>query len=227
MAKYVCSICGYTHEGNVAPAKCPVCLSSASEFSEIIEKPVDERRDDSTNSVNPSMDGIANNDTDEKRELNDTNKKQVDGEDRVVFDDEEIVKIIETYGFSKAIEWYQNNYECSPEDAKEVILSIVRKNKDKLKGYYRPDEEEIFAHIEQLREKYKTTGEMGGLGESLEWYMERSDCNRQEAVKAIGDALEKYCKLHGLKNIYGVNNNGCMITILIAITTTLSFFCCF
>ena len=25
MAKYVCSVCGYVHEGDSAPEKCPVC----------------------------------------------------------------------------------------------------------------------------------------------------------------------------------------------------------
>ncbi|MBR4808494.1 MAG: NADH peroxidase, partial [Lachnospiraceae bacterium] len=25
MKKYVCSVCGYVHEGNEPPEKCPVC----------------------------------------------------------------------------------------------------------------------------------------------------------------------------------------------------------
>ena len=25
MAKFVCSVCGYVHEGDSAPEKCPVC----------------------------------------------------------------------------------------------------------------------------------------------------------------------------------------------------------
>lgn len=25
MAKFVCSVCGYVHEGDEAPEKCPVC----------------------------------------------------------------------------------------------------------------------------------------------------------------------------------------------------------
>ena len=31
--KYVCSVCGYVHEGNEAPEKCPVCGVPASKFN--------------------------------------------------------------------------------------------------------------------------------------------------------------------------------------------------
>ena len=32
MAKYVCKVCGYTHEGAEAPSACPLCKAPASEF---------------------------------------------------------------------------------------------------------------------------------------------------------------------------------------------------
>lgn len=32
MAKFVCSVCGYVHEGDAAPEKCPVCKAPASKF---------------------------------------------------------------------------------------------------------------------------------------------------------------------------------------------------
>ena len=32
MAKYVCSVCGYVHEGDEAPASCPVCRAPKSKF---------------------------------------------------------------------------------------------------------------------------------------------------------------------------------------------------
>lgn len=87
-----------------------------------------------------------------------------------------------------------------------------------------PSEDEIFLHIEQLRDHYNKTGERGDADDSIKWYMEVSGCDRVEALRAIADAFKKYSKLHGLKNIYGINNNGCMITILVAITSTLSVF---
>ena len=34
MQKFVCSICGYVHEGDSAPEKCPQCGAPASKFSE-------------------------------------------------------------------------------------------------------------------------------------------------------------------------------------------------
>ena len=32
MAKYVCTVCGYIYEGDVAPAECPVCHASSDKF---------------------------------------------------------------------------------------------------------------------------------------------------------------------------------------------------
>ncbi len=32
--KYVCKVCGYVHEGDSAPAECPVCHAPASKFEE-------------------------------------------------------------------------------------------------------------------------------------------------------------------------------------------------
>ena len=33
MAKFVCSVCGYVHEGDAAPEKCPVCKVPAEKFN--------------------------------------------------------------------------------------------------------------------------------------------------------------------------------------------------
>ncbi len=33
MAKWVCSVCGYVHEGETAPAECPVCHVGADKFT--------------------------------------------------------------------------------------------------------------------------------------------------------------------------------------------------
>lgn len=35
MKKFVCSVCGYTHEGDSAPEKCPQCGVPASKFNEV------------------------------------------------------------------------------------------------------------------------------------------------------------------------------------------------
>ena len=36
--KYVCKVCGYTHEGSEAPSVCPLCKAGASEFEAVKEK---------------------------------------------------------------------------------------------------------------------------------------------------------------------------------------------
>ena len=33
MAKYVCSVCGYVHEGDAPPAECPICHAGADKFN--------------------------------------------------------------------------------------------------------------------------------------------------------------------------------------------------
>ena len=35
MKKFVCSVCGYVHEGESAPAQCPVCKVPAEQFQEV------------------------------------------------------------------------------------------------------------------------------------------------------------------------------------------------
>ena len=34
MKKFVCTICGYVHEGDAAPERCPQCMAPASKFTE-------------------------------------------------------------------------------------------------------------------------------------------------------------------------------------------------
>ena len=37
MKKFVCSVCGYVHEGDSAPEQCPVCKVPAEKFKEMVE----------------------------------------------------------------------------------------------------------------------------------------------------------------------------------------------
>ena len=36
MKKFVCSVCGYIHEGETAPERCPVCKVPAEKFNEVV-----------------------------------------------------------------------------------------------------------------------------------------------------------------------------------------------
>ena len=40
MKKYVCTVCGYVHEGDEAPEKCPVCGVGADKFKEVGQQQV-------------------------------------------------------------------------------------------------------------------------------------------------------------------------------------------
>ncbi len=37
MKKFVCSVCGYIHEGDAAPENCPVCGAAADKFNEAVD----------------------------------------------------------------------------------------------------------------------------------------------------------------------------------------------
>lgn len=37
MKKFICSVCGYVHEGDTAPEKCPQCRVPADKFNELVE----------------------------------------------------------------------------------------------------------------------------------------------------------------------------------------------
>ena len=37
MKKFICSVCGYVHEGDSAPEKCPQCRVPANKFNELVE----------------------------------------------------------------------------------------------------------------------------------------------------------------------------------------------
>ena len=37
MAKFVCTVCGYVHEGDAAPEQCPQCKAPASKFKKVDE----------------------------------------------------------------------------------------------------------------------------------------------------------------------------------------------
>ena len=36
--KFICTVCGYVHEGDAAPEKCPLCGAPASKFKEITDE---------------------------------------------------------------------------------------------------------------------------------------------------------------------------------------------
>ena len=39
MKNFRCTVCGYVHEGDAAPEKCPLCKAPATKFVEVTEEP--------------------------------------------------------------------------------------------------------------------------------------------------------------------------------------------
>lgn len=125
-------------------------------------------------------------------------------------EDYEIIKIIESEGYIKSVEWYQENYDCTLEEAKEAIKAIRDKYNVKFNGI--DIDPEALKYIEG-----------GAKLAAVKVYVDKYGYSLKEAKDFI-DETEK--KLNGVKsnNASTNSNNGCMITILIAITTTLSAF---
>ena len=55
--------------------------------------------------------------------------------------------------------------------------------------------------------------------QAVKWYKENNNCGLKEAKDVVDLVFAKYGK-----QTIGGNGNGCIITILLAITSTLSFF---
>lgn len=126
-------------------------------------------------------------------------------------EDYEIIKKLETVGYIKTVDWFEENYSCKPEEAKEAIKSIKEKYNVNV-NYQEDGRDEI---LEKLHS-----------GESplqvVKWYKERYDLGLKEARDKVDSVLKEYNINNGSNKPSG---NGCAITILIAITSTLSVFC--
>lgn len=175
MSKFICSICGYVHEDITAPENCPVCMASASEFSEIEEVPQ-----------------IENEPTEDKAEVIVETKGDITDES-IIESDKDRLKPNE---FVKPTIDNTNNQGNNSNSTVSVD--------DKMES----DEEEIV-------NLYKKTG---AALQVVKWYKETYNVGLKEAKDRVDFVLDK----HELRSL--TKGSGCMITILIAITSTLSAF---
>lgn len=125
-------------------------------------------------------------------------------------EDYEIIKKLETDGYVKAVEWYQENYDCELDEAKGAIKAIREKYNVHYNGAGKSDEEEII----EMYESHPA------LLEVVKWYKEKHNLGLKEAK----DRVEEVLNDAGLRSVNAKSGSGCMITILIAITSTLSVF---
>lgn len=175
MSKFICSICGYVHDDITAPENCPVCMASASEFSEIEEVPQ-----------------IENEPTEDKAEVIVETKGDITDES-IIESDKDRLKPNE---FVKPTIDNTNNQGNNSNSTVSVD--------DKMES----DEEEIV-------NLYKKTG---SALQVVKWYKETYNVGLKEAKDRVDFVLDK----HGLRSL--TKGSGCMITILIAITSTISAF---
>lgn len=202
MAKYVCSICGYVHEGMTAPEKCIICKSPSSQFTLSEEDCKDEVQE-------TIEDGFINGDVNESQNIKQSqlnvqdviDEKEIISADPKISVEDTIIRIAETEGINEAIKWYIDNNNCNTNEAIEAVKSICSQNR-------------VYCTLEEEKEILKFDA---ARLQAVKWYKEKNECGLKEAKDVVDLVFAK----HGKQTLGG---NGCIITILIAITSTLSFF---
>ena len=132
-------------------------------------------------------------------------------------EDYEIIKVIESQSRADVIKWYQENYNSSVEDAISAISAIYKQ----YKGGYKPDGTAIMLLLDEYQKKEKDM--IKSEDKVMEVLMHLTGCNKSKAQEYINEAYGSQSKQNNSTD--GGGGKGCMITILIAITSTLSLFC--
>lgn len=133
-------------------------------------------------------------------------------------EDYEIIKVIESQSRVDAIKWYQENYNCNVEDAISTFSAIFKQ----YKGGYMPEASEIWLLFEKFAESEEADKAQDKV---VKWLMSNLGMSEKDAFKKVMEACEYINSQPSTSN--DGSKKGCMITILIAITSTLSLFCLF
>lgn len=123
-------------------------------------------------------------------------------------EDYEIIKKLEEVGLFKAVEWYQESYDCKPNEAIESLKAIKQKYNVKCQ---RDDKDEILERLYSGESPLQV----------VKWYKEKYDLGLKDAKDKIDEVINEF----HVESKGGASGSGCMITILIALTSTLSLFC--
>lgn len=118
-------------------------------------------------------------------------------------EDYEIIKKLESEGYNKTVEWYQENYDSELLEAKEIVKTIKEKY-----NVNSNDDNEILSMFNSKRE----------ITQVAKWYSETYSVSFQDAWVKVDEVLKK----HNVEKMGVTSGSGCMITILITITSTLS-----
>ncbi len=141
-------------------------------------------------------------------------EQEINGKVQKINDEDyEIIKKIEMEECPKGvIDWYIETYDCNYDDAFEAIKTIRKKYDIK---YNCKNESDANAIIE----KFESTGDVRQVAK---WYYEEY---HDKSGLSITESISKVEGVLGYQMKPLKSGNGCMITILIAITSTLSFLC--
>lgn len=124
MTKYVCSVCGYVHEGMTAPEKCPVCLTTASDFTiveEVLEETSEKEGKEGDVTASEVKKDSAEITTDQKDDGN--IKEEIDPVEKAIID-----KFQELQGPLQVVKWYKETYDVGLKEAKDRVDEVLRKN---------------------------------------------------------------------------------------------------
>ena len=200
MAKFICSVCGYVHEGMTAPEKCIICKSPSSQFTLSEE----DCKDEDQGTVE---DGSINGDVKETQNIGQgqlnvqdvIDEKETNSVDPNISVEDTIIRIAETEGINMAIKWYIDKNSCNTYEAIETVKSICSQKR-------------VYCTLEEEKEILKFDA---ARLQAVKWYKEKNKCDLKEAKDVVDLVFAKHGK-------QAVSGNGCIITILITITTSLS-----
>lgn len=143
--------------------------------------------------------------------------KEIDIVQKINDEDYEIIQVIESKSRVDAIKWYQENYSSSVEEAISAISAIYKQ----YKGGYKPDGSEVMLLLNEYQKKEKDM--IKAEDKVMEILMSLTGCDKSKAQEYINEAYGSQSKQNDSTERGG--GKGCMITILITITSTLSLFC--
>ena len=146
-------------------------------------------------------------------------EQEINGKVQKINDEDyEIIKVIESQSRIDAIKWYQENYDSSVEDAINAISAIYKK----YKGGYKPDATEVFLLAVEYGKEDKNPDKT--RERIYKWLNTNGSYDWDDVTNLMYEGLKLYKQNdeNGKSDTKSENKKGCMITILIAITTTLS-----
>ena len=144
-------------------------------------------------------------------------EQEINGKVQKINDEDyEIIQVIESQSHTDAIKWYQENYNCNVEDAISAISAIYKQ----YKGGYKPEASEIWLLLDDYQKQEKDM--LKAEDKVMLWLKNKAGFSKDAAQNMLNEAYN--CNTPQNHN-EGETKKGCMITFLIAITSTLSVFC--